>query len=285
MNTIFRIYEIYSQISKNKILSNLLLVIPVTPYNLYVCASIISYLYLPDIIHQIIKHIAILSIGEIITNIISNKYICNKLFQWFDIIYKILTIGYILTDLQSFKFQLANTNTNNVYKDISLLVLELAISSTYYTFVFGSIATFALGLMYKVTIIYKTNILEIYEDIIKIYARIMLEYFSRPENEILRSIIYGYFGLNNQPNQPNHPNQQNLTIQQLNEIAPLRCIGFENTEQFELTSCSICLDEFNHRVLHRTLSCNHKFHPDCVDRWLLHSSMCPMCRNIIRFQT
>ena len=80
LNSLFKIYDIYLQISKNKILSNLLLVIPVTPYNLYVCASIITYFVLPDTIHQIIKHIILLSIGELIANIISNKYICNKLF-------------------------------------------------------------------------------------------------------------------------------------------------------------------------------------------------------------
>jgi hypothetical protein len=278
MNTLFKIYGIYLQISKNKILSNLLLVIPVTPYNLYVCASIITYLYLPYTIHQIIKHIILLSIGQLIENIISSKYIQNKLLndmiRWIDIIHKILTISYILSDLQLFKLQYENLDINIVYKNINLVVLDLAISSTYYAFIFGSITTFIFSMFYKITIIYKDKILELNEDLIQVYKRAIFEYIERPENNSLRMMVFAYF----RTNESNQLNQTNLTIEQINEIAPLRCIGLANTENFESTSCSICLDNFNHTTLHRTLSCNHKFHPYCVDKWLFHSSTCPMCR-------
>lgn len=45
------------------------------------------------------------------------------------------------------------------------------------------------------------------------------------------------------------------------------------------TECPICLGEFaegeNVRILPR---CNHGFHVQCIDRWLLVHSSCPTCR-------
>jgi hypothetical protein len=47
--------------------------------------------------------------------------------------------------------------------------------------------------------------------------------------------------------------------------------------------CSICTDDFNKGEEVRVLPCNHKFHPDCVDPWLLNvSGTCPLCRVDLR---
>jgi Ring finger domain len=47
--------------------------------------------------------------------------------------------------------------------------------------------------------------------------------------------------------------------------------------------CSICTDDFNKGEEVRVLPCNHKFHPDCVDPWLLNvSGTCPLCRIDLR---
>lgn len=47
--------------------------------------------------------------------------------------------------------------------------------------------------------------------------------------------------------------------------------------------CSICTDEFQKGQELRVLPCNHKFHPDCVDPWLLNvSGTCPLCRIDLR---
>jgi hypothetical protein len=281
---IVRIYDICMLMYKDKILSNLLLVIPVTPYNLYVCTSLITYFYLPETVHQIIKHGLMLFVGSLVEDIITNKYIGNKLltkgFQWFSIAWKIFTIGYILSDLKSFKSQHENLDTNIGIKNINLLIIDLAIATTYYAFVFGSIVSFVLGLAYKVIIINKDEILDVYENIIKSFVRIALEILARPENYAIRTVIGYLFGLQSQQtNSEQTPNR--LTLEQINEIAPLRCAGLANTENFEQTSCSVCLDCFDHTALHRTLECTHKFHPECVDRWLLHSPICPMCRQNI----
>ncbi|KAK2759400.1 hypothetical protein FQN54_002878 [Arachnomyces sp. PD_36] len=43
--------------------------------------------------------------------------------------------------------------------------------------------------------------------------------------------------------------------------------------------CSICTDDFVKGQDIRVLPCNHKFHPECVDPWLVNvSGTCPLCR-------
>ncbi|KAF2644612.1 hypothetical protein P280DRAFT_514083 [Massarina eburnea CBS 473.64] len=47
--------------------------------------------------------------------------------------------------------------------------------------------------------------------------------------------------------------------------------------------CSICTDDFERGQDLRVLPCNHKFHPECVDPWLLNvSGTCPLCRVDLR---
>jgi len=51
------------------------------------------------------------------------------------------------------------------------------------------------------------------------------------------------------------------------------------TEQIETQGCSICTDDFEVGQDQRVLPCNHRFHPACVDPWLLNvSGTCPLCR-------
>lgn len=41
----------------------------------------------------------------------------------------------------------------------------------------------------------------------------------------------------------------------------------------------MCTEDFVRGDNARVLPCDHKFHPDCIDPWLLNvSSTCPMCR-------
>ncbi|KAF0890661.1 hypothetical protein E2562_004174 [Oryza meyeriana var. granulata] len=45
------------------------------------------------------------------------------------------------------------------------------------------------------------------------------------------------------------------------------------------TECAVCLGAFDAAELLRVLPrCQHAFHPDCVDAWLLAHSTCPVCR-------
>ncbi|KAG9655140.1 hypothetical protein KCU64_g6742, partial [Aureobasidium melanogenum] len=51
----------------------------------------------------------------------------------------------------------------------------------------------------------------------------------------------------------------------------------------EALGCSICTDDFETGQDIRVLPCDHKFHPACIDPWLLNvSSTCPLCRIDLR---
>jgi hypothetical protein len=50
--------------------------------------------------------------------------------------------------------------------------------------------------------------------------------------------------------------------------------------------CSICTEDFQTGEDQRVLPCDHKFHPACIDPWLLNvSGTCPLCRVDLRPQT
>ncbi|RKF77842.1 putative ring finger domain protein [Golovinomyces cichoracearum] len=47
--------------------------------------------------------------------------------------------------------------------------------------------------------------------------------------------------------------------------------------------CSICTEDFIAGEDLRVLPCNHKYHPVCIDPWLLHvCGTCPLCRHDLR---
>lgn len=57
----------------------------------------------------------------------------------------------------------------------------------------------------------------------------------------------------------------------------------DGTDEQGHLGCSICTEDFNKGEEVRVLPCNHKFHPECVDPWLLNvSGTCPLCRIDLR---
>jgi Ring finger domain len=57
----------------------------------------------------------------------------------------------------------------------------------------------------------------------------------------------------------------------------------DGTQEDGTLGCSICTEDFNRGEEVRVLPCNHKFHPECVDPWLLNvSGTCPLCRIDLR---
>ncbi|KAK5949494.1 hypothetical protein OHC33_009486 [Knufia fluminis] len=57
----------------------------------------------------------------------------------------------------------------------------------------------------------------------------------------------------------------------------------DGTDEAGQLGCSICTEDFNKGEEVRVLPCNHKFHPECVDPWLLNvSGTCPLCRIDLR---
>jgi hypothetical protein len=49
----------------------------------------------------------------------------------------------------------------------------------------------------------------------------------------------------------------------------------------EHRSCTVCFDEFAEGDMLRTLPCFHRFHTDCIDRWLSRSCLCPICKHSV----
>lgn len=52
----------------------------------------------------------------------------------------------------------------------------------------------------------------------------------------------------------------------------------------ELFSCSICLSEYMEGEEGRELQCKHRFHRDCLEKWLQEcqsSATCPICRFLV----
>lgn len=51
------------------------------------------------------------------------------------------------------------------------------------------------------------------------------------------------------------------------------------------TDCPICLAEFVEGEKVRVLpNCNHGFHLECIDAWLVSHSSCPLCRHSLNLQ-
>lgn len=47
----------------------------------------------------------------------------------------------------------------------------------------------------------------------------------------------------------------------------------------DINDCSICLNPYEGNDMVRSLPCNHVFHQNCVDKWLVgHVNSCPLCR-------
>ena len=45
--------------------------------------------------------------------------------------------------------------------------------------------------------------------------------------------------------------------------------------------CSICLEDIDLKDL-EILSCNHKFHKECIDIWTKKNPICPYCRTFLK---
>ncbi|KAK5129868.1 hypothetical protein LTR08_002745 [Meristemomyces frigidus] len=57
------------------------------------------------------------------------------------------------------------------------------------------------------------------------------------------------------------------------------------TDDQDNQGCSICTEDFEIGQDQRVLPCNHRFHPACIDPWLLNvSGTCPLCRIDLRPQ-
>lgn len=52
-------------------------------------------------------------------------------------------------------------------------------------------------------------------------------------------------------------------------------------EALEAGPCAVCLEPFHNNQCLRVLPCEHEYHRDCVDPWLLLRPTCPLCKRSI----
>ena len=60
---------------------------------------------------------------------------------------------------------------------------------------------------------------------------------------------------------------------EVNKYAELTSSGKDISDQ-----CSICMVIYNAEDVVRTLKCNHFYHLNCIDTWLVQNSKCPLCK-------
>jgi len=59
---------------------------------------------------------------------------------------------------------------------------------------------------------------------------------------------------------------------------PIKTLAEVDNEKHK--SCAICLDEYDKESQLRILNCEHSFHKDCIDKWLIECNYkCPVCRD------
>lgn len=50
--------------------------------------------------------------------------------------------------------------------------------------------------------------------------------------------------------------------------------------------CSICLEVYENKVIIRSLPCMHRFHKECIDRWISDKkNRCPECNSEIKYES
>jgi len=75
------------------------------------------------------------------------------------------------------------------------------------------------------------------------------------------------------------------TMDQTLNTSTLVCDGTGHGPHDEHLGCSICTEDFLVGEDVRVLPCDHKFHPTCIDPWLINvSGTCPLCRLDLRPQ-
>lgn len=74
---------------------------------------------------------------------------------------------------------------------------------------------------------------------------------------------------------PRHEHQEGIAPAQV--LAAGAASGSNHASHDESLGCSICTEDFEKGQDLRVLPCDHKFHPECVDPWLLNvSGTCPL---------
>jgi len=75
--------------------------------------------------------------------------------------------------------------------------------------------------------------------------------------------------------------ERKLSCQAKRALAIIPTIGItqeEGDEDGNMDTCAVCIETYRIGETVRILPCNHRFHKNCIDQWLLARRTCPMCK-------
>lgn len=74
--------------------------------------------------------------------------------------------------------------------------------------------------------------------------------------------------------------QQKITKETIEEYTNTLTYNKIDSNKYKIDSCSICKIPFEDNNYIRVLNCEHFFHKDCIDQWLLNydNTCCPICK-------
>ena len=75
-----------------------------------------------------------------------------------------------------------------------------------------------------------------------------------------------------------HYNPTSITGASQEKINELECTSYTSNSSINEPTCCICINDYSTQDQIRKLPCNHHFHAECVDEWLLMNATCPTCR-------
>ena len=72
--------------------------------------------------------------------------------------------------------------------------------------------------------------------------------------------------------------QQGLSLTEIHQVSELM-LNESSSEEEEPKICSICQQNLEWDIIIRKINeCNHEYHVNCIDRWLVDHTNCPTCR-------
>merc|ERR1712039_391417 len=75
---------------------------------------------------------------------------------------------------------------------------------------------------------------------------------------------------------PAVPGVDTEVVDRVTSVIEYKCTGFPDNEV-----CQICRDTYSDGDTLRLLPCLHRFHIACVEKWLVLSGVCPVCKHKI----
>merc|ERR1712217_84342 len=76
---------------------------------------------------------------------------------------------------------------------------------------------------------------------------------------------------------PAVPGVETEVVDRMTSVIEYKCSGIADDDEV----CQICRDTYSDGDILRLLPCLHRFHIACVEKWLVLSGVCPVCKHKI----